>query len=190
MNYKRGATYAGVVLGGLIVVGGLAVMLGFLGVPQVETIDNRFGSVNDSTTEIRTNITVNNPNPIGITLGDTTIDYTVDMNEVRMATGQKEGVSIGTGNSSIGLVTYLNNSKIPAWWYTHIREGERSELLVDADIESGTFGSHNFRTNESIQTNILGAFNSTESARLTPVRQPSPTRSSISIEPLPRTGKT
>ena len=162
MDAKTGAKYAGLALGAVVVVVVLAFLLGVVGVPQVETIDNEFGAVNDSTTEIRTSITVNNPNPIAISLGGLTIDYAVDMNDVRMATGQKEGLSLGTGSSSVDLVTYLNNSKIPAWWYTHIQRGERSDLVVDADVRSNTVGSHEFTTNKSIRTNILGAFNSSE----------------------------
>jgi len=162
MELRQALKYVGMVVGGLVVVLVLAFLLGFVGIPQVERIDNEFGAVNNSTTEIRTGITVNNPNVIGISLGGVTIDYVVDMNGVRMATGQKNGVSLGTGNSTVELVTYLDNSQIPEWWYTHIQRGERSDLVVDADIDSGTFGTHNFKTNESIRTNILGAFNSTE----------------------------
>jgi LEA14-like dessication related protein len=162
MGIGRILRYLGLGVGGLVALLGIAYVFGFIGVPQVESIDNQFGDVNNSTSEIQTTITVNNPNPVGISLGGTTIDYTVDMNNVSMATGQKKGIAIGSGNSTVDLVTYLDNTKIPAWWYTHIQSGEQSDLLVDATVSHNTLGSHNFETSKSIETNILGAFNSTE----------------------------
>lgn len=162
MRRGRIIKYLGLGVGGLVALLALAFVLGFIGVPQVESIDNQFGEVTNSTSEIQTTITVNNPNPVGIILGGTTIDYTVDMNNVSMATGQKKGLSIGSGNATVDLVTYLDNSKIPAWWYTHIQNGEQSDLLVDATVSHNTLGTHNFETSKSIETNILDAFNSAE----------------------------
>ncbi|WP_340099268.1 LEA type 2 family protein [Salinibaculum salinum] len=162
MGIGRILKYLGLGVGGLVALLGVAYVFGFVGVPQVESIDNQFGEVNNSTSEIQTTITVNNPNPIGISLGGTTIDYTVDMNNISMATGQKRGIAIGSGNSTVDLVTYLDNTKIPAWWYTHIQGGEQSDLFVDATVSHNTLGSRDFQTSKSIETNILGAFNSTE----------------------------
>jgi LEA14-like dessication related protein len=162
MGIGRILKYLVLGIGGLIALLGIAFVLGLVGVPQIDSIDNRFGEVNNSTSEIQTTITVTNPNPIGISLGGTTIDYTVDMNNVSMAAGQKEGIAIGAGNSTVDLVTYMDNSKIPAWWYTHIQNGEQSDLLVDATVSHNTLGSHNFETSKTIETDILGAFNSTE----------------------------
>jgi LEA14-like dessication related protein len=79
---------AGSVGGGLVVLVVLAVLLGVIGVPGVATVENRFGTVNDSTTVIETDMVVSNPSPVGVSFSSTTVNYTVKMNDVSMATGQ------------------------------------------------------------------------------------------------------
>ncbi|MFB6120648.1 MAG: LEA type 2 family protein [Halobacteriaceae archaeon] len=137
---------------------------GVIGVPQVESMENSFGTVNESTTVIETNVTVNNPNPIGISLGGVSLNYTVDMNEVRMASGDKTGISIGTGNSTVTLTTLMDNSQIPKWWVSHIRNGEQTTVDVRATVTSSLLGQ-SYTTSlpgRTINTDLLSSFNSTE----------------------------
>ncbi|MEF8808618.1 MAG: hypothetical protein V5A53_11170, partial [Natronomonas sp.] len=54
-----------------------AVAFGVLGAPSVEAVDNEFGEVTEETTVIHTDLVINNPNPVGVRLGDTQINYTV-----------------------------------------------------------------------------------------------------------------
>lgn len=168
---------AGTVVGSFIVVVGLLFAVGVFGIPSVTAIDNGFGAVNGSTTEVITELTVNNPNPVGIGLGSVTIDYTARMNDIEMATGTKKGLGIGPGSSTIELRTYLDNTKIPSWWVTHIRNGETTELTVETHIDSG-FGLSTTRTpvRRPIETDILGTFNTTEdrdiNANQPPVEDP------------------
>lgn len=144
-----------------LVVGGF--LLGALGVPSVAGLQNDFGDVSQNTTTVESNLTVTNPNPIGVSLGGVTVDYAIDMNDVRMATGTKEGVSIGAGNSTIYLETALNNSAIPAWWASHVANGERTEVSVDATVTSSTLGrSRTFTQTRSIETDLIGQFDSEE----------------------------
>jgi len=95
------------VLGGSV---GGAFALGVVGTPSVVGVENRFGEVTNETTTIDSDLTVNNPNPVGVSLGGVTIDYGVSMNDVSMANGTKEGVSVGTGNTSVPFTTELDNS--------------------------------------------------------------------------------
>jgi len=127
-----------VVLIAVVIGAGLAA--GVLGAPGVEGIDNRFGSVNETATMIETNVTVDNPNPIGVSLGGLSIDYGVSMNDVPMASGQKEGISVGTGESSVALRTRLDNQRIPDWWVTHVRNGERTTMTVNGTVSSSLLG--------------------------------------------------
>jgi hypothetical protein len=53
---------------------------------------NEFSDVNESTTVIESDVIINNPNPFGVRLAGLAIDYAVEMNGVRMATGGREGV--------------------------------------------------------------------------------------------------
>ncbi|WP_137287568.1 LEA type 2 family protein [Halorussus salinisoli] len=148
---------------GVVVAGGLS--LGVLGAPSVAGVQNSFGNVSEETTEVRTDLVVRNPNPVGVSLGGVAVSYDVTMNDVAMANGTKDGVSVGTGNSTVGFSTQMDNDRIPAWWSSHVRNGEQTELRVDASVRSGTLG----RTVEAppvkrqISTDVISQFNSSES---------------------------
>jgi len=49
-------------------------------------------------------------------------------------------VRVGTGNSTLGLETQLRNEEIPPWWVSHVRNGERTTLDIDATATSGRLG--------------------------------------------------
>ena len=152
------------VVAGLALAGGGAFAAGFLGVPAVESVDNRFGDVNESVSEVETTLTIDNPNPVGASLGGVRVNYSVAMNDVTMATGEKRGVSVGSGTSRLNLTTDLRNDRIPAWWVSHVNSGESSDLAVDATVTSSTLGrSVSFQpANRDVDTDILGQFNSSE----------------------------
>ena len=146
----------------VVVLAGIAFL--FLSQPTVAGVDNRFGDVNETTTVIESDLQVRNPNPIGASLGGLTVDYAIDMNGIRMATGTKKGVSIEQGRSSVPMTTSLANERIPTWWVSHIRNGERTTLAVNADVHSSTLGA-SFgapKVSRPIETDIISAFNSTE----------------------------
>ena len=155
---------AGSVGGGLIVLIGLALLLGVIGVPSVGAVENRFGTVNDSTTTIETDMVVTNPNPVGASLHDTTVNYTVYMNDVAMATGEKEGLDVGTGNSTLTFRTYMRNDRIPPWWHSHIENRERTNVTVDARVRVGLLGGRQLRLPQerTIRTSLISQFNSSE----------------------------
>lgn len=143
---------------------GAAYAVGLLGVPAVTDVDNRFTGVNETTTLIETDLAVSNPNPIGVTLGGLSIDYRVRLNDVALANGSEQGLSIEQGNSTLTFQTEMSNDRIPRWWVTHIRSGERTRLTVAANVTSGLLGRSIEVTpvERSIETDMLSAFNSTE----------------------------
>ncbi|QKY18247.1 LEA type 2 family protein [Halorubrum sp. CBA1229] len=155
-----------IVLVGLLVVAaavGGAFAVGILGVPSVAAVDNTFGDVTSETTEVRTDLVVSNPNPVGVRLDGVSVNYTVSMNDIEMAQGGREGVRVGTGNSTIPLETDLRNDAIPPWWVSHVRSGERTTVGIDASVTSGLLGrSVEFSRSREITTDLLGAFNSDE----------------------------
>ena len=155
--------YLAITLLTLSVLVAIGFFLGVFGVPTLNSIDNEFGTVNETQTEIRTNVSVNNPNPIGVSFGGLKIDYTVGMNGIPMANGTRTGLSIQTGNSSLQFVTSLDNTKIPDWWYTHIRNGERTDVTIDATASHSALGSAPPVTqSQPVTTDIISAFDSTE----------------------------
>jgi LEA14-like dessication related protein len=146
----------------VVVLAGIAFL--FLSQPTVAGVDNRFGDVNETTTVIESDLQVRNPNPIGATLGGLTVDYAIDLNGIRMATGTKEGVSVEQGRSTLPMTTSLANERIPTWWVSHIRNDERTTLAVNADVHSSMLGT-SFgapKVTRPIETDIISAFNSTE----------------------------
>lgn len=159
----------------ILLVGGAvagAFAVGVLGVPSVAAVDNTFGEVTNETTAIETDLVVSNPNPVGIGLDGVSVNYTVSMNDIEMAQGGKDGVSVGTGNSTLELETGLRNGGIPAWWVSHVRNGERTTVDIDATVTSDLLGrSVDFSRSREIQTDLLSAFNSEETR---PVNADSP----------------
>ncbi|MDS0283150.1 LEA type 2 family protein [Haloarcula onubensis] len=142
----------------------VAVGLGLVGTPGVETIENRFTGVSENTTTVGTALTVSNPTPVGVSLGGTTIDYTVSMNDVAIASGVKEGIALQSGNTTVQFSTRMQNGKIPAWWVSHIGNGERTQVTIDATITDPLVGDRTVAVtqNRTVETDIMGAFNSTE----------------------------
>jgi LEA14-like dessication related protein len=132
--------------------------------PSVAGVDNRFGAVNETTTTIESDLQVRNPNPVGATLGGLTVAYAIDMNGIRMATGTKGGLSIPQGKSTVPMTTRLANERIPTWWVSHVRNGERTTLAVNADVHSSTLGTAFGapKVTRDIETDIISAFNATE----------------------------
>lgn len=151
---------------------GGAFALGVIGAPSVVAVENSFGDVTDRTTVVHTDLVVNNPNPIGVRLGGTTVNYTVRMNDVSMASGQKEGLQVGTGNTTLPFTTEMDNTEIPDWWVTHVRNGERTNVTVDARVRTSVLGDRQFDLNQrqQVETDIISQFNSEETR---PVNGPS-----------------
>ncbi|MDV7349949.1 LEA type 2 family protein [Halorubrum distributum] len=151
---------------GLLVVAaavGGAFALGVVGVPSVAAVNNSFGDVTNETTVVETDLVVSNPNPIGVGLDGVSIDYTVSMNDVEMASGGREGVSVASGNSSIAFETDLENDAIPPWWTSHVENDERTTVAIDATVTSDLLGrSANLTRTRQVETDLIGAFTSDE----------------------------
>jgi LEA14-like dessication related protein len=137
---------------------------GLIGAPSVAGVENRFGDVNGTTTTIESEVNVHNPNPVSLRVAGLTIDYAVEMNGIRMATGGRDGVKIEQqGNSTIPLTTEMANEKLPAWWASHVRNGENTSLVIDASIRSELLNrTYEPQITRSINTSIIAAFNSDE----------------------------
>ncbi|WP_327052431.1 LEA type 2 family protein [Halomicrococcus gelatinilyticus] len=153
----------------LVPVGLLAVLIaggfitGVLGAPHVVGVDNEFGETSQNTTNVTTALVVGNPNPVGVRLGSTSVDYTVAMNGVTLASGGTDDVALEQGNTTLRFATAMQNEKIPAWWVTHVRNDETSTLQLDATVRSSLVDrSVSVPYQKSVETDVIGQFNSTE----------------------------
>ncbi|GGN19508.1 LEA type 2 family protein [Halarchaeum nitratireducens] len=151
---------------GLIAVVGVvaaAVALGWIGAPSVAATQNTFADVDETTTTVDTALTIRNPNPLAVRLGGVSVDYTVSMNGVGLARGEKRGVAVSTGNTTLRFESYIRNERIPTWWTSHVRNGEETTVSVAADVTSGTLGRTVYvvPVTRTVTTNISDQFNST-----------------------------
>lgn len=142
---------------------GAGVLSGVLGAPHVSGIDNEFGDVTNEQTEIRTALVVDNLNPFGVWVGTTSVNYTVEMNDVAMASGERSNLALNRGNTRLAFSTRMRNERIPEWWVTHIRNNERTTLRIQSKVRSSLVG-HSVRVphSQEIETDIISQFNSTK----------------------------
>jgi LEA14-like dessication related protein len=155
---------AGVVLAGLVVLAMIAgaFATGLLGAPSVVTTESRFGPIDSNETTVITNVTVENPNPIGLTGDDATVSQTVALNGITVASGSRQGISLPAGRSTNEIETAIDNSAIPRWWVSHVRRDERTTAVIDAQVRSSILGGNVTVSRErTIETQVLDGFNST-----------------------------
>ncbi|WP_049943914.1 LEA type 2 family protein [Haloarcula argentinensis] len=154
----------GVLVVAVAAVAGGSVALGVLGTPSVASVDNHFAGISNQTTTVATDLTVSNPNPVGVQLGSVGLNYTISMNGVEIAQGDRQGIGLGTGNSTLQFTTEMQNDRIPPWWATHIDNGETTAVGIDATVTSSSLGgrSVSFSQERTIETDLISQFNSTE----------------------------
>ncbi len=146
----------------VVLIGG-AYAAGFIGAPAVESVDNEFGNVTETDTEILTEMTVTNPNPIGAAAADVNATYVVYMNDVEMAEGGGDEIRLEPGTSTESFRTEMRNERIPDWWVTHIENDEETHVLIDATVSSGLLDrSTSISDERTIETDLLSSFNSDE----------------------------
>ncbi|MDI3502687.1 MAG: hypothetical protein PWR09_812 [Archaeoglobi archaeon] len=131
-----------------------------LGKPEIRGVSYSFGNVTDEYTEIKTLIDVYNPNPVPIPLKD--VKTEIYMNGIKMGEGSAERSEISANSlSQIVLSTKIENEKIPKWWVSHLKNGEKSEVVMKAnlifDLKLFEF-SYPIEKREEIETNLLSKF--------------------------------
>ncbi|WP_252700627.1 LEA type 2 family protein [Natronosalvus vescus] len=147
----------------LVVTVGGAFAAGVIGIPGLESVDNEFGEVDDEHTEILTDMTIHNPNPVGAGSADVDAEFVVSMNGIEMADGGGEDITLEPGTSTESFRTQMRNDRIPEWWVTHIENDEQTHVEIDATVSSGVLDRSTRITDEqTVETDLLSAFNSDE----------------------------
>ncbi|WP_169302213.1 LEA type 2 family protein [Ferroglobus placidus] len=139
-----------------------------IGKPEVLSYKSRWGDITESYSEILTEIDVKNPNPFSIPLK--AIDLTIYINGVELGKGRSIGDATLKPNTitTITISTKIDNSKIPEWWVSHIKNDEVSELLLKGNLIFNlliTDFKFPFEERDEIRTNILKGFNIEENVR-------------------------
>lgn len=123
-------------VGALVALVVVAYLVGILQAPSAGVADiGDWGDVSEERTEVITTLWVDNPNPIGASVGSgLTATYHIDLNGVRLATGEKEGVTIATGNNSVELTTAIENENLQPWWVSYVERNETIDVTAGGDI--------------------------------------------------------
>ncbi|MFC7082233.1 LEA type 2 family protein [Halorussus caseinilyticus] len=155
---------AAVLAAGLVVSAaglGAAVSAGVVSLqpPSVESVENQWGEVSQERTGIQTKIVVNNPNEVGVP-GVAGVSYDVAMNDVTVAEGSSGGVSLSPGRNEVTLRTDIDNEKIPAWWASHINNGEKTTVSVRPSVEASVLSKGLPDRDRTFETDMLSSFDS------------------------------
>ncbi|WP_135824691.1 LEA type 2 family protein [Halorussus ruber] len=153
-----------VLLAGLVVSAagvGAAVSTGVVSLqpPAVESVENEWGEVTKDETQIRTTVVMDNPNKVGVP-GAASVTYDVTMNDVTMAEGSSGGLSLSPGRNEIALKTGIDNEKIPAWWASHINNGEETTLSVEPSAKVAFVSKGLPSFDRTFETDMLSSFDS------------------------------
>jgi LEA14-like dessication related protein len=125
--------------------------------PTVESIENEWGEISEERTGIQTNVVVDNPNDVGVP-GVAGVSYDVSMNDVTVAEGSSGGVSLSPGRNEMTIRTHIDNERIPAWWATHINNGERTTVSVDPSVNAAFLSKGLPAQERTFETDMLSSF--------------------------------
>jgi LEA14-like dessication related protein len=140
--------------------------------PRVENVDREWGSVTDETTEIRSSVTVVNPNsgPVAdllrLSVGETVTIEGVTVADDRTAVG-----TLDPGPNDVSHVVRMDNAAVPRWWARHVNSGERSTVVASptatADVGFTKFDVRLQSRESTFETDLLGGLGSTNPQPLT-----------------------
>ena len=143
--------------------GGAAYQTGVIDKPSAGLVD-KGDWVTENGIQVESTAYVHNPNPLGLNLSGFSADYTLKMNDVALAEGEKEGLEIPKDtNRTLNFTSDLQTSNIPLWWSRHLSNGEESELQipVTASLKLGPLPlSGTYTHTDSISTDIEGSLTS------------------------------
>jgi len=110
---------------------------------EVRDVTTRWGEVNESTTEIRTNVTIHNPNPVA-PVPTPAFTGSLVFNEIPVAEWDAEDVELASaaGDATIPpgeteqwtLVVVMNNQNIPGWFASHVKQDEFTEMVIGGQL--------------------------------------------------------
>jgi len=144
----------GAAVGGLVGLLVVLYLLGIVGAPAAGLVDRGdWGEVTDERTEIVTTVWIDNPNPIGVSLGNTvTAEYDIVLNDVLLAEGSRSDIEIPRGNSTEQLRTDVINDRLADWWVAYVRANETVALDVNATMNVNTVvtASYDVRRNRTM----------------------------------------
>ncbi|WP_227134889.1 LEA type 2 family protein [Halorubellus salinus] len=122
----------------------------------------QWGEVTAERTGIAVDFYVYNPKDYAIPVSK--LNYTIDMNDVRVGAGENTDEKVLEPNSltQVRTVTYIQNENLDDWWVTHVERNQRTEVVIDfaASVEvAGTeldIPLEGATHRETIETDVFG----------------------------------
>lgn len=112
-------------------------------VPHVSVVDNgQWGDVSRRRTEVLTTIRVTNPNQFSATVSDRLrARFTLSLNDVPVAAGDKRGLTLSRGTDTMTLSTQIRNDQLGRWWAAYVRDNETVTVRFDGNVTAANGGS-------------------------------------------------
>ncbi len=126
----------------------------------IEDIELNRGEVSNLVTEVVMSSKLVNSGILDVEI--TGIDYEITINDVLAGKGSNNlDITVRTGETKdFEIVLFLDNKKIPEWWIKHLKNGERSKILLKAKIYVRTGileGAVIIEQEKTFTTNIAGS---------------------------------
>lgn len=93
-------------------------------------------NISDETFTVSSEIWIDNPNPIGLSLDFVDLKYSAEANEVTLASGKIDNVSIQQGNQTRSFETVVQQERIPEWWVSHLQNSEKTTVKVPVTVKT------------------------------------------------------
>jgi len=99
----------------------------------VEGVNAKWDDVSKDHTEMKVNVKFKTSSPIRIVK----LRYYIELNGIKLADGVDNVNKDLESSKNVEFSVYIDNSKIPRWWVSHIKNGERSvgKIVIKPVVE-------------------------------------------------------
>lgn len=104
--------------------------LPFDGSVLVRRVESDWGEITDEESEIRTSVVLDGRHLVNAHVESVGLRYEAWMNGVLVARSKKKGVTLNRRNTTAHLSAYIDRSRLLEWWLTHVKNGERTRLVI------------------------------------------------------------
>lgn len=116
-------------------IGGGAYAFGFIQKPDFG-IQDKGDWVTEDGVEVDSMLWLNNTNPVSLNLtNQVDLHYRLKMNGVNLAKGDREKIAMEKGYQELTVRSDLVLENIPAWWSSHLNNGEVSKLAIPLTVD-------------------------------------------------------
>lgn len=141
MSRQRDLIVGAIILGLVLAGGGyLTTTSNIIPKPSAGVQDvGDWGAVTDEHTEIITTFWTNNPYPIDLTTGKAMdIHYSLSLNGITIAEGNRERIDLPQGNRTHTQSSYLQNQELRSWWVNFLRANETARATAHGRVQITT----------------------------------------------------